>query len=62
VGVQQSVGRWVVADLGYFTKRTQNAYDFNVLFNTPIFFPVAWDHYLLMAAPGLIAIADPRSA
>jgi hypothetical protein len=44
VGVQQSVGRWVVADLGYFTKRTQNAYDFNVLFNTPIFFPVAWDH------------------
>jgi hypothetical protein len=44
VGLQQSVGRWIVADVGYFNKRTDNAYDFNVLFNTPIFFPVAWDH------------------
>jgi hypothetical protein len=44
VGVQQSLGRWVVVDVGYFNKHTDNAYDFNVLFNTPIFFPVAWDH------------------
>jgi hypothetical protein len=44
VGLQQGIGRWIVADLGYFNKRTTNAYDFNVLFNTPIFFPVAWDH------------------
>jgi hypothetical protein len=44
IGVQQSLGRWVVVDVGYFNKRTDNAYDFNVLFNTPIFFPVAWDH------------------
>jgi len=44
VGAQQSVGRWVVVDVGYFNKHTENAYDFNVLFNTPIFFPVAWHH------------------
>jgi hypothetical protein len=44
IGVQQGIGRWIVADIGYFNKRTNNAYDFNVLFNTPIFFPVAWDH------------------
>src|SRR5581483_5861801 len=44
VGVQQSLGRWVVVDVGYFNKHTDNAYDFNVLFDTPIFFPVAWDH------------------
>lgn len=44
VGLQQGIGRWIVADVGYFNKRTDNAYDFNVLFNTPIFFPVAWDH------------------
>ena len=25
-------------------KRTTNGYDFGVLFDTPIFFPVAWDH------------------
>ena len=44
VGVQQGFGRWLVADVGYFNKRTDNAYDFSVLFNTPIVFPVAWDH------------------
>jgi hypothetical protein len=44
LGVQQGFGRWVVADFGYFNKHTDNGYDFNVLFNTPIVFPVAWDH------------------
>jgi hypothetical protein len=44
IGVQQGFGRWFVADVGYFNKRTDNAYDFGVLFNTPIAFPVAWDH------------------
>ena len=44
VGIQQALGRWLVADVGYFYKRTTNAYDFGVLFDTPIFFPVAWDH------------------
>jgi hypothetical protein len=44
VGVQQAFGGWVVADVGYFYKHTTNGYDFGVLFDTPIFFPVAWDH------------------
>ncbi len=44
VGVQQAIGPWLVADVGYFYKHTTNAYDFGVLFDTPIFFPVAWDH------------------
>ncbi len=44
VGVQQAISHWLVADVGYFYKRTRNAYDFNVLFDTPIFFPVSWDH------------------
>jgi hypothetical protein len=44
LGIQQGFGRWVVADFGYFNKHTDNGYDFNVLFNTPIVFPVAWDH------------------
>jgi hypothetical protein len=58
VGVQQSIGRWVVADLGYFTKRTQNAYDFNVLFNTPIFFPVAWDHSDITGVTGKVNLVE----
>jgi len=44
IGFQQAFGNWLVADFGYFNKRTDNAYDFNVLFNTPVVFPVAWDH------------------
>lgn len=41
-GFQQRVGHWVVIDADYFWKYTHNAYDFSVLFNTPIAFPVAW--------------------
>jgi Carboxypeptidase regulatory-like domain len=43
-GIQQAFGGWVVADFGYFIKRTHNAYDFGVLFDTPIVFPISWDH------------------
>jgi hypothetical protein len=44
IGVQQAFGGWVVADVGYFHKHTTNGYDFGVLFDTPIAFPVSWDH------------------
>src|SRR5258708_8507013 len=40
IGVQQAFGKWVVADFGYFNKRTDNAYDFGVLFDTPIVVPI----------------------
>jgi hypothetical protein len=43
-GIQQAFGRWLVADFGYFKKSTDNGYDFGVLFNTPIAFPIAWAH------------------
>ena len=43
-GIQQAFGSWLVADFGYFVKRTDNGYDFGVLFNTPIAFPIAWAH------------------
>jgi hypothetical protein len=58
VGVQQSIGRWVVADVGYFNKHTDNAYDFNVLFNTPIFFPVAWDHSRIDGFTGRVNVVE----
>ncbi len=58
VGVQQSVGRWIVADVGYFNKHTDNAYDFNVLFNTPIFFPVAWDHSRIDGFTGRVNLVE----
>jgi len=42
-GFQQALGRHLIIDGDYFNKRTTNAYDFNVLFNTSITFPISWE-------------------
>jgi len=41
-GIQQGLGRHIVIDADYFWKYTRNAYDFSVLLNTPITFPISW--------------------
>jgi len=41
-GFQQAFGRHLVIDGDYLWKYTHNAFDFGVLFNTPITFPIAW--------------------
>lgn len=43
VGFQQALGRFAVVDADYFWKYTHNGFDFNVLGNTPIAFPIAWN-------------------
>ena len=43
VGVQQGVGKHIVIDADYFWKRTRNAYDFSVILNTPVTFPISWN-------------------
>jgi hypothetical protein len=58
VGLQQSVGRWLMFDVGYFNKRTDNAYDFGVLFNTPIAFPISWDHSKIDGFTGRINLVE----
>ena len=58
LGIQQGLGRWLVADFGYFNKRTYNGYDFGVLFNTPIAFPVAWDHSRIDGFTGRINVVE----
>ena len=58
LGIQQAFGRWLVADFGYFNKRTDNGYDFGVLFNTPIAFPVAWDHSRIDGFTGRINLVE----
>jgi hypothetical protein len=60
VGFQQSAGKWVVVDFGYFDKHTTDGYDFNVLFNTPIVFPVAWDHSRINGFTGRINLVEHR--
>jgi Carboxypeptidase regulatory-like domain len=41
-GLQQAVGRYLVIDGEYIWKYTHSAYDFSVLGNTPITFPIEW--------------------
>ena len=57
-GVQQGLGRWVVVDVGYFHKRTENAYDFGVLFDTPIAFPISWDHSTINGVTGRVNLVE----
>ncbi len=60
VGGQQSLGRWLVADVGYFDKRTDNGYDFGVLFDTPIAFPISWDHSHVYGLTGRLTLLEHR--
>ena len=57
-GIQQGLGRWVVVDFGYFVKHTDNGYDFSVLFDTPIVFPVSWDHSRIDGFTGKINLVE----
>jgi hypothetical protein len=41
-GLQQAFGKYLVIDGEYIWKYTHNAYDFSVLGNTPITFPIEW--------------------
>ncbi|MDQ2921867.1 MAG: TonB-dependent receptor [Acidobacteriota bacterium] len=41
-GFQQAIGKHLLLDMDYFIKRTNNAYDFNVLLNTSVTFPISW--------------------
>jgi hypothetical protein len=41
-GLQQAFGKHFVVDGEYLWKYTHNAYDFSILGNTPITFPIVW--------------------
>lgn len=43
VGLQQAFGRYFVLDAEYIWKYTHLAYDFSVLGNTPITYPIEWN-------------------
>ena len=42
-GLSQAFGRYFVVDAEYIWKYTHRAYDFSILGNTPITFPVEWN-------------------
>jgi carboxypeptidase family protein len=57
-GLQQRLGRWLIVDADYFWKYTHNAYDFSVLFNTPITFPIAWHNSKLDGVTARVSTID----
>jgi hypothetical protein len=57
-GFQQAIGRWILVDADYFWKYTHGAYDFNVLLNTTITFPIAWHNSKLDGATGRVSTTN----
>ena len=54
-GFQQAVTRHFVVNADYIWKYTHNAFDFSVLGNTPITFPIDWHNSKI---PGFVLSAD----
>jgi hypothetical protein len=57
-GLQQAFGRYVVVSGEYIWKYTHNGYDFSVLGNTPITFPVEWERSKIPGVAGRVALTD----
>jgi len=54
-GLEQAFGKYLVLDGEYIWKYTHNAYDFSVLGNTPITFPIDWHNSKI---PGFLVRAS----
>lgn len=54
-GLQQAIGKWAMFSGEYIWKYTHNAFDFGVLGNTPITFPIDWHNSKI---PGYALHAD----
>ena len=57
-GLQQAIGKYLVFSGEYIWKYTHNAYDFSILGNTPIFFPIAWDRSKIPGFAGRVSVPN----
>jgi len=57
-GLQQAIGKYLVFSGEYIWKYTHNAYDFSVLGNTPIFFPIAWERSKIPGFAGRVSVPN----
>jgi len=57
-GVQQALGKYLVFSGEYIWKYTHNGYDFSILGNTPIFFPVAWTRSKIPGVAGRVSVPN----
>ena len=57
-GIQQALGKYAVFSGEYIWKYTHNAYDFGVLGNTPIYFPIAWRSSKIPGFAGRVSVPN----
>jgi hypothetical protein len=57
-GIQQAFGRYLVFSGEYIWKYTHNGYDFSILGNTPITFPVEWERSKIPGYAGRVSVPD----
>jgi len=55
-GIQQAFEKYLVFSGEYIWKYTHNGYDFSILGNTPIFFPVAWHNSKIPGFAGRVSV------
>jgi len=57
-GIEQAFGKYLVFSGEYITKYTHNGYDFSVLSNTPITFPIEWHNSKIPGYAGRVSVPD----
>jgi len=57
-GLQQAFGKHIVFDGEYIWKYTHNGYDFSVLGNTPITFPIEWHNAKIPGFTARVNVTD----
>jgi Carboxypeptidase regulatory-like domain/TonB-dependent Receptor Plug Domain len=57
-GLEQAFGRYAVFSGEYLWKYTNNAYDFSVLGNTPITFPIQWNKSKITGYAGRVNVPN----
>jgi hypothetical protein len=58
VGLEQAFGRYLVFSGEWITKYTHNGYDFSVLGNTPITFPIEWHNAKIPGYAGSLKVPN----
>jgi hypothetical protein len=57
-GLEQAFGKYLVFSGEYIWKYTHSAYDFSVLGNTPITFPIEWDRSKIPGYAGRVSVPN----
>jgi hypothetical protein len=57
-GIEQAFGKYVVFSGEWISKYTHNGYDFSVLGNTPITFPIEWHNSKIPGYAGRISVPN----